>query len=48
LKEVVNVLESDPAFKKMIENASVDDIKVSFESILVFVLDYKSFIFQVW
>lgn len=27
LKEVVSVLESDPKFKQMIENASVDDIK---------------------
>jgi hypothetical protein len=30
LKEVVSVLESDPKFKQMIENASVDDIKVFF------------------
>jgi nucleobindin len=27
LKEVVNILETDPAFKRMIENASVDEIK---------------------
>jgi len=27
LKEVVNILETDPSFKKMLENASVDDIK---------------------
>ncbi len=30
LKEVVSVLESDSKFKQMIENASVDDIKVFF------------------
>jgi hypothetical protein len=28
LREIVNVLETDPAFKSMIENASADDIKV--------------------
>jgi hypothetical protein len=28
LREIVNVLETDPAFKQMIENASADDIKV--------------------
>jgi hypothetical protein len=28
LKEVVNLLETDPSFKKLIENASADDIKV--------------------
>jgi hypothetical protein len=28
LKEVVNVLETDPDFKKQIENANADDIKV--------------------
>jgi ubiquinone/menaquinone biosynthesis C-methylase UbiE len=33
LKEVVSVLESDSKFKQMIENASVDDIKVFFFSI---------------
>jgi hypothetical protein len=27
LREIVNVLETDPAFKQMIENASADDIK---------------------
>lgn len=27
LKEIVNVLETDPRFKKQIENASIDDIK---------------------
>lgn len=27
LKEIVNVLETDPQFKKQIENASIDDIK---------------------
>jgi hypothetical protein len=27
LREVVNVLETDENFKRMIENASVDDIK---------------------
>ena len=28
LKEVVEVLETDPEFKKKIENASLDDIQV--------------------
>ena len=27
LREIVNVLETDPAFKQMIENANADDIK---------------------
>ena len=32
LKEVVEILENDPEFKKKIENASLDDIKVLIES----------------
>ena len=28
LKEVVEILENDPEFKRKIENASIDDIKV--------------------
>jgi hypothetical protein len=42
LKEVVSVLESDPKFKQMIENASVDDIKVFFFQLEVD-LDLKLF-----